>query len=489
MRAADRAQAWFETGVADFGLGVDATVLAVSMAAAVLALALWVAWRWPALMLAPALAALAIRPELLWGDRNVGYEWGLHQTLLVIALAVNALHFGLRKSINWPILALTIVFGLNLLFGHLHDDLTTGRMLTGWSLLALPFAFTHVILAPDARGVCTLAIALAPLLSVAIGALLQAAGIHTMFADVHDRLEGATGNAGVFGALAFAGFAVALHESAVRTRGRSWMGALASLNLVLVILSGTRTSMLASAVLLLVYALTSEQFRERLRRSRAMVFFAVCLIGTAVTLYAPTLYSRALDSLGRVGLWERFYDEFWRSPIFGRGLGSTFITRKPLELLYAAPHNEYLHLLVVGGALGFVLCMTAIALWYADIVRSASPGDRKFLLAVAAALAIYALADNILVYPTALGLFVYLGVIGQPQDASSALAIAMRRGAGASAQGGAPRGPQPGGAPSRRWTFAPLEGRASQSIQARLPHMISRRVGSCADAGDMARRH
>jgi O-antigen ligase len=235
------------------------------------------------------------------------------------------------------------------------------------------------------------------------------------------------------------------------------MGALASVNLVLVILSGTRTSMLASGVLLLVYALTSEQFRERLRRSRAMVFFAVCLIGTAVTLYAPTLYSRALDSLGRVGLWERFYDEFWRSPIFGRGLGSTFITRKPLELLYAAPHNEYLHLLVVGGALGFVLCMTAIALWYAGIVRSASPGDRKFLLAVAAALAIYALADNILVYPTALGLFVYLGVIGQPQNANSALAIAMRRGAGASAQGDAPRGPQPGGAPSRRWTFAPFE--------------------------------
>ena len=53
---------------------------------------------------------------------------------------------------------------------------------------------------------------------------------------------------------------------------------------------------------------------------------------------------------GSVGIWQRFYDEFWRSPIFGRGIGSAFITRKPLELLYAAPHNEYLHLLVVGGA-------------------------------------------------------------------------------------------------------------------------------------------
>jgi hypothetical protein len=152
MRAADRAWTWFETAIAAF-VGVDPALLAVSMAALVLALALSVAWRRPALMLAPALAALAIRPQLLWGDRNVGYEWGLHQTLLVIGLAVNALHFGLRRSINWPILALTVVLGLNLMFGALHDDLTTGLMLTGLSLLALPFAFTHVNLAPDARGV------------------------------------------------------------------------------------------------------------------------------------------------------------------------------------------------------------------------------------------------------------------------------------------------------------------------------------------------
>jgi O-antigen ligase len=457
MGAADRARSWFKTAIAAFDVGVDPALVAVSLAAAVLALALWVAWRWPAFMLALALSALAVRPQLLWGDGNVGYQWGLHQTLLLVGLAVNALHFGLRKSINWPILALAVVFGLNLLFGHLHDDLTTGLMLTGLALLALPFAFTHVILAPDARGVCTLAIALAPLLSVAIGALIQATGIHTMFADFGDRLEGATGNAGVFGALAFAGFAVALHESAVRARGRARMGALASVNLVLVILSGTRTSMLASAVLLLAYVLTSGQFRERLRRSRGVVLFAIALIGAAVMLYAPTLYSRVLDSLGRAGIWARFYDEFWRSPIFGRGLGSAFITRKPLELLYAAPHNEYLHLLVVGGALGFVLCMTAMALWYADIFRAAAPGDRKFLLSVAAALAVYALADNILVYPTALGLFVYLGVIGQPREAGSAVGIAMRRGAAVSPGANAPPGPEPEAARLRRRTFAPFE--------------------------------
>jgi O-Antigen ligase len=455
MRAADRAQAWFEAGIAGFGLGIDPMVLALTLGAAVLALTLWVAWRWPALTVALALAALAIRPQLLWGDRNVGYEWGLHQTLLLAALAVNALHFGLRKSINWPIVALTAVFALNLLFGQLHEDLTIGLMLTGLSLLALPFVFTQVSLGPNSRRLCTLLIALTPLLSVAIGALIQVAGVHTMFAGVHDRLEGATGNAGVFGALAFAGFAVALHEAAVRPQGRSSMGALASVNLVLVILSGTRTSMLASAVLLLAYLLTSEQFRDRLRRNRATVVFGICLIGAAVTVYAPTLYNRVLDSMGRAGIWERFYDEFWRSPVFGRGLGSAFITRKASELLYAAPHNEYLHLLVVGGAVGFALCLTAIVFWYADILRTASHGDRKFLLPLAAALAVYAIADNILVYPTALGLFVYLGLIGQPEGASSALRTVIGTGPATSTQGSPGQGAERGVAAGRRWTLAP----------------------------------
>jgi hypothetical protein len=96
-------------------------------------------------------------------------------------------------------------------------------------------------------------------------------------------------------------------------------------------------------------------------------------------------------------------------------------------------------------------------LWYSDILRNASPNDRKFLLSVAAALAIYALADNILVYPTALGLFVYLGVIGQPKDASSAIETAATRAAGSAPEADAPAGAGRGVASVRRWTTTPFE--------------------------------
>lgn len=489
MRAAERVQAWFEAVKAALDLDVDGTVVAVSVAVPVLALALWAAWRRPALLLVPALAALAVRPQLLWGDANIGYEWGLHQSLLVAALTINALHFGFRTSFDWPILALIVVFGLNLLFGRLHPDLTVGLMLTSLGLLALPFAFTHVILAADARRVSTPTIALTPLLSVAVGALLQIAGIHAMFAGGHDRLEGATGNAAVFGALAFAGFAVALHESVVRPQGRLWMAALASMNLALVILSGTRMSILASAVLLLAYVLASEQFRDRLRRGRVMVLLGISVIGAALAAYAPTLYSRVFDGLGRAGIWERFYDEFWRSPVFGRGIGSAFISRKPLELLFAAPHNEYLHLLVIGGVSGFVLCMVAIALWYSDLLRTAAPADRKFLMSIAPALAIYATTDNILVYPTALGLYVYLGIIGQPKDLRTSVANALGRGTGAVREGGdRTRGAKPGVATAVRWALAPLERFTPSAIKVRLAHMTSRREGSWASSSDSGQR-
>ena len=394
---------------------VSGTPLSLMMGAAVLlALALWLAWRRPGLALMFALAWLAVRPELLWGGPHIGLGWGLHRTLLVVALIANAMHFGLRKSINWPIVALIVVLGLNLLFGELHRELTADFMLTSLTLLALPFAVSHVMLDPEFRRSYASVIALTPLLSVMIGALLQLAGIHTMFANLHDRLEGATGNAAVFAMLAFAGFAVALHE-AVREE-RLGAVALVSVNLALVMLSGTRMAILASAVLLIAYVTASEQLPERLRRNRIVVLLALFLVGAIVALYVPTLYDRMFEGLGRSDVWQYFYGEFLLSPFFGRGIGSGFLTEVEwpghLERPYLpVPHNEYLHLLVIGGVLGLIVCLVGMVVWYWALVQAASPRDRQFLVALVPALVVYAMTDNILIYSSALGLYVYLGTI------------------------------------------------------------------------------
>lgn len=398
-------------------IGASGTILALGLGVVFLGFTLWLTWCRPALALTAAMTSLAVRPQLLWGGPHISSGWGLHQTLLVVALLANAMHFGLRKSINWPILALTLVFAFSLLFGQPHPKLTVGFMLASLVLLALPFAASQVILDPDFRRAYALVIALTPLLSTAVGVVLQGAGTHTMFANLNDRLEGATGNAAVFAMLAFAGFAVALHE-AVR-EGRLASVALVGVNLALLILSGTRVAMIASAVLVLAYIAASEQLRERLCRYPAVIVSLLLLVGAAVTPYVPKLYHRMFEDLGRSDVWQFYLQEFSFSPFFGRGIGSGFLTDvewpQHLEKPYMpVPHNEYLHLLVMGGVFGSIACLVAIVAWYWTLLQAALPRDREFLIALAPALAIYAVTDNILIYSSGLGLYIYFGIIYRP---------------------------------------------------------------------------
>lgn len=399
-------------------LGAQGWALGLGLTLAVVGLGL----RWPILLLMLALASLAIRPQLLWGGPAIGHEWGLHHILMVMALLANAWHFGLRKQIPWPIAALAAVFALNLLFGELDPDLSPGFMLGSLVLLSLPFGFTQINLPPHARSLCTPVIMALPLLSVALGAALQIAGLHVTFAGLHDRLEGATGNAGVFGILAFCGLTVALHECT--RRKRLWAILPAAVNLALVIFSGSRGALLVSAVLLVAYPLASKPFREQLYRRPLVILSGIVLAGAASAAYLPTVYQRLQLKMDRIRVWEVFYDEFLKSPLFGRGIGSGFVAgldwpadvEKPF---LPVPHNEYLHLLVNGGIVGFLLCMAAIIYWYSRLIRSAAEEDRFFLIALLPALAAFAVTENVMIHACALALYVYLGLVGQSRPSGA----------------------------------------------------------------------
>jgi teichuronic acid biosynthesis protein TuaE len=402
------------------GLGASAPGLGLLVAVALASVVLWLGWRKPTWVLLIALATLAIRPQLLWGGPAVGYEWGLHQTLIVLALALNALRHGVYRTINWPVLALLAALVLSIALGELHPKLTLPFMLLSLALLALPFAFTQVILAPGSRRAYALLIALAPSISIALGGLLQAAGVRTIFsqeawaAEVY-RLEGATGNAAVFATLAFAGFAIALHEW---TRpGRPYAGYLASVNLALVLLSGTRMAILASFTLLATYLWSSATLRAQLRRYRTQALCGGGLLLATALAYLPTLQGRMfhedqLQLSSRDTLWSFYYDEFLLSPLFGRGLGAGFVASSDwLQVTLPMPHNEYLHMLVVGGVTGFALWLAAVVLWFRHLLQVASPNDREFLIAMIPALGVFAITDNILVYSSALAIYAYFAVI------------------------------------------------------------------------------
>jgi O-antigen ligase len=394
--------------VPEFGLAHAAVALVLG------GVALWLGWRWPTALLVVALAALAVRPQIYFGAPNVGVGWGLHQTLLLVALLVSAAKHGLRRTVNWPILALAAVFALNLAFSDLDPKVKPALMASAFGVLALPWAFTQVVLTRGSRRILAITIASLPLLSVAIGVVLAALGMRDIFGL---RLEGATGNAAVFALLAFTGFAVALHEST--RRGRPFLGVLAAANLAMVVLSGTRMAIVASGLFLVIYVLASPALRQQWRKRRIEAAVGAGLIVAAALYYWPTLRWRLYEPRGdgirlsgRDELWPFYYDQFLMSPVFGRGLGAGFVGALHwLEYAVPAPHNEYLHLLVVGGVVGAAACFAAIFLWFRHLWRSVASHDRTFLLALLPAFAAYAVIDNVLIYATGLALFAYFGVL------------------------------------------------------------------------------
>jgi O-antigen ligase len=379
-----------------------------------LALVLWLGWRMPTVLMLVALAALAIRPQVYFGAPEVGVGWGSHQTLLLVALLANAARHGVRRTINWPILALALVFALNLAFSELDPKVGPELMASAFGVLALPWAFTQVVLAPGSRRAFALAIVSLPLLSVAIEAVVALQGMREFFAW---RLEGMTGNATVFALLAFTGFAVALHEST--RRDRPFLGVLAALNLALVVLSATRMAIFTSAVFLAVYLMASPSLRQQWRKHWIEVSIGVGLVAAAVWYYLPMLRWRLFESggdgfrlSGRDDLWPFYYDQFLISPIFGRGMGSGFVAAlSGFDFNVRAPHNEYLHLLVVGGVVGAAACFVAIVLWFVQLWQTVASSDRAFLIALLPALAAYAVIDNVLIYATGLALFAYFSML------------------------------------------------------------------------------
>lgn len=419
----------------------DALMLQAA-AALVLLLLGWLAWRRPGVLLALALASLAVRPQLFYGGPDIDFGWSWHHTLVVIALVANAVHFGVRTAISWPVVALFVAGLLTLAFGTLHPDLTYRQFGTTLAVLILPWCFTQVVLEPGSRRLLALAISTAPLVSVVIGPFVELVGMRS--GPAHSfRLEGALGNPEPFAILAFAGFTVALHES---TRpGRPLAAGLAVLNLVFVILSGTRMAIFASGLMLILYLVLSADLRGLIWRNRLAGVLALVCVSSAFALYWPTLEFRMFgheatgfawtrDPAGllnlsqRGNIWQVYVLEWQKSPWFGRGPGSGFIAAgKQMPIGQVRPHNEYVHLLSSFGVIGLALIAAAIVAWYRQMLRTVSANDRVYLIAVVPPLATLAITEDVLVFATALALYAYSGVMLTRGTAASPAAPGDRR--------------------------------------------------------------
>ena len=399
---------------------------------------LYLGWRRPTNLLAIVVASLAIGPQWILARYLraglLALATPLHKASLIVAMAAHAWQFGLRRGIiNWPLLAVVWLALQSLLLADLEPRLTLRLMAFAALDLALPWTLVHLVVAPGTRARYALLLALLAAGCVASGValhLMEIRGAYYGSASRGLRLHGAS-NAGWLACLAFAGFAIALHE-AVQRRHLGFAG-LAAANLVIAVLTGGRMGVGACLVLAIAYlgsaALPAPAGVDR----RASLAFGIgsalglLLLGASLVRgFGIENVDDAFSLTARESIWASHFEAFRESPIFGRGLGAGALGVNYYEL----PHNDYLRLLVEGGVVGLVVYGAAVALWGRRVLALVAPGERGFVGALFLALAVYALTDNILTMVPALVPFLYLALIlGEPEPGRSDAAA----GSGASA--------------------------------------------------------
>jgi O-antigen ligase len=109
----------------------------------------------------------------------------------------------------------------------------------------------------------------------------------------------------------------------------------------------------------------------------------------------------------RLYRWKTLLPEWERSPLFGRGIGTTTTTSNTAanRLNYLLPHNEYLRYLVETGIVGLAILLAALAMLVLSLVRKRkTPGTvdagtfnaPSLALAIVAGCLVNSLADNTL---------------------------------------------------------------------------------------------
>jgi len=329
-----------------------------------------------------------------------------YKFLLLGAVAAALLQRGLIRPMLAPAAALAFLavesYAAAPLRGEVPGSLGIGPLKALFGL-AVPF----LLLLPDwrpetARRIRALLPWLAPA-SVAAGALLQAAGLGRLFSAEFTgvpRLQGAN-IAAHLAMLAFIGTACALYEICRNASGRAGgRYALALINFVILVATGTRGPLLAMAPIVLAFL--AAAFRRALRRG---VLHAVPLLllggGGAAALWLQLDNYRLRQSekglSGRDTAWNFFWEKANELPVFGRGLGAVLEANDgTLYSGFTVPHNEYLRFYYDGGLVGLLVMLAAFVLVYAAIARRLAGAEKWTFRAFMLGVCIYSFTDNTL---------------------------------------------------------------------------------------------
>ena len=383
-------------------LGVEA--LAILLAAG------FAAYLFPSIFLGIAIASLALSPENLIGPEFGGVDTrALHRLVVLLALGINVLRFGIVPRLNPPLVALAVIFMATLAFADTHPRLTQFQM--GKSLIGLmfPFFFISVNYNPKAIPRLLLAVALMPALSIVCAAVLDLGGLRGDWAGIFKtdvtgawRL-GAMSYAAYLGFFGYIAFFVCLFEAIVSNK-RYFFG-LAVMNLVIVFLTGTRAPMVLVVFLGLLAVVFTTRKTITYSTKTGLFLVGITIVSSILVMFWPQVEARmftaaggvAINLSGRALIWSLYLDAIDVNVWFGRGIGTgAILLRGERTVTTVAAHNEYLRILADAGIFGLITFITGFVLWVRSDLRWMDRDERLLMMSFFLTLALYSLTSNTL---------------------------------------------------------------------------------------------
>lgn len=344
-----------------------------------------------------------------------------------IGLAIVAvLRYGPRLDPFNPAFAWIAMFAGGLTHG-LWPGLTPGDSLRSLVGSVAPFAFGFSRLSRGWAQAIIRATSWGPLLSVAVCAVLDAAGLRPLFVDSGGwRLAGLGHPAFLAGVCETAVYACLLE---LYRNGRRRDICLLGANLLLLLLTGARAPLvLALAVVGVTLILVpSTTFLARCRLllilsgAVAIPLAAALMLGllpsdVSAVRVVQVLTTNLSNLSGRQLLWPSFEHAAAGSQWLGWGVGAgNFIIPEgdPVAKLLQtwAAHNEYLRVQVEGGQLGRALLVLLLFLWVRQHTAPLCRSDRAIMRLVFVAFAVHAFTDNMLISTPACVLFAFASAV------------------------------------------------------------------------------
>jgi teichuronic acid biosynthesis protein TuaE len=401
--------------IASVAIGAIATrspVAAISVV--VVAIVVVIALTRPARLFAVGLVLLAIESTRIFGPESLIGRPGTYKLVLYACALPLLLDRGVARRKCAPLIAyLTLVLLTESLATPLAG-LTTGQTASSLATLCLGWVVFAINWDWRRDQLLLKVLAWVPTLSVLIGAMLDAAGVISLFRATPPRLEGATL------AASLGAFGVAATVACVTLNRRAqwkWAGTLGLLNVVILGATLSRGAALALCIasIPLLIRFWRRQLSERGIAVVAKVAVAVTVVSVSTVVLGSGLIERSDNATayvvgrgqihevgsGRFEAWTVAYDQAKVNLAFGRGLGAGPLVGKTPGSPegFTAQHNEYLRLLLEGGIVGGVVVLLAIVTTMVSVIRRAPREIRADLAAAGLAFAVYSFTENTLTAP------------------------------------------------------------------------------------------